>query len=73
MPEAKHLSKSQMNKALPKEVAEIYEIEFEGKRSSTRFYTSTFGLIDLKTMSLRQAEDLLKRKAPFIKKKSTSK
>lgn len=65
----KHLSVADLNKVLPAETAEKFSIVNPGKRTSTKFICE-FGLIDLKTLTVQRAEQLVKLKAPFIERKS---
>lgn len=67
----KYLSVSEMNKALPANVAERFSINDKiGNRTSTRSVFAKYGEVDFKTMSLARAEQLVKLQAPFITEKA---
>lgn len=69
----KHHTATDLNKLLPKETAELYQIVNIGKRSSTAIYHPKYGSVDFKTLSVAKAQNLMKLKAPFIELKATPK
>jgi hypothetical protein len=68
----KMLSPSDQTKLLPKETAELYQIVSKS-RSGSRFIDQ-YGTFNLKELTVRQAEALVKLKCPWIaeRKKPTS-
>lgn len=57
----------ELNLLLPTVVAEKYSITpFVGKRTTTRVMTASFGIVDFKNLTLKEAERLVKRDCPFI-------
>lgn len=55
-----------LNKLLPIDVAEKYQVtEKIGKRTSTRIVTA-FGTIDFRNLTIPAASKLVKRNCPFI-------
>jgi hypothetical protein len=69
----KHLTTSDLNKVLPAATAEKYEIINLTKRTKTSFVMAGFGRVDLATLSVARAAQLVARKAPFIREKQVSK
>ena len=65
----KHYSVADLNSQLPEEVSKLYKVVKLGKRSSTRFMSPDFGIIDLKTISLKKVEQLIKSKCPYFESK----
>lgn len=65
--EVKHLTEVELNAALPKLTAEKFKVVNMSKRTSTRFFTAKFGLVDLSTLTVAAAESLIAKGADFIK------
>lgn len=66
------LSPTEQTKALPKDTAEKYQIV--GKKRSGYVFTDKYGTFNLKELTVKQAESLVKMGCPWIapKKKGTS-
>jgi len=62
----KHLSVSDLNKALPAEVAAKFKVVNAGKRTSTKFYHPKWGSINLKTIHIKRVEQLVALKCPYF-------
>lgn len=58
------ISTADQTKALPKETAEKYQIV--GKKRSGFVFTDKYGSFNLKELTVRQAEALVKKKCPWI-------
>ena len=65
----KHYSLVDLNKELPSEVSKLYKFVNKDKRSSTKFLCSKFGSINLKTITIKEIEHLMKVKCPYFVKK----
>ena len=68
-PAGKHFSASDLNKSLPKATAEQYKIVNLQKRTSTKFFHAKYGVVNIKTLSVDRAAQLVKAGANFIEKK----
>ena len=69
----KQASKPDFNSLLPKEVAEKFEIRLNYPRLISKFSIGRFGVIDLKTLSLKHAQRLVNLGAEFIAPKQNAK
>lgn len=69
----KQPSKPDFNSLLPKEIAEKFEIRLNYPRLISKFSIGRFGVIDLKTLSLKHAQSLVNLGAKFIAPKSNAK
>jgi hypothetical protein len=68
-----YVTEADANNALPKEVSEQFKIVNWGdNRTSTKFYDRKFGEINLRTMSLAKAKQLVKKKCSFLEAKNPS-
>lgn len=66
------ISPSEQTKALPKETAEKFQIV--GKKRSGYVFTDKYGTFNLRELTVKQAERLVKMECPWIapRKKGTS-
>jgi hypothetical protein len=69
----KQPTKPDFTSLLSKEVAEKFEIRLNYPRLISKFVIGNYGTIDLKTLSLAQAERLVNLGAKFIAPKSNAK
>lgn len=69
----KYLTNSDFNKALPKDTAEKFKVIGMNKRTSLRMNFAVFGTIDFRTLTLKQAEQLLNKKFPRLERVSKTK
>lgn len=72
MSKGSYITLAQANKALPESTSASFEIVNFEKRTSTRFYSAKYGLVDLKKLSVARAKQLVALKAPFIKEKKST-
>jgi hypothetical protein len=61
-----YLTLAELNEALPKSTAAKYRIVNMEKRTSLKFFSAKHGEIDLRTLTVQKAEQLVKNKASFI-------
>jgi hypothetical protein len=73
MAKSNYLTVADFNKALPKEVADLYKIVRLEKKTSLVIFFHKYGKVDFSKMNLIQAEKLVNQKAPFIEAKEAKK